>query len=308
MPFLLDQRPGEQLAVGVDDRRPSRVRPVVLTAPELAPRDVVGDVGAAEQHARADHVDASLARDVPKVRDPVLVVVPGGRRPDVDALRVDRGPRERHHVLPADQPAHAPERRLDGIEVGPVAEAPDEPFPARRHQLPVLPHDLAVGTEQQLRVVDRAPVELVHADRQVRLRPLRGLAELLGRRGGHLDRLLAETRRERLERAVPRGSPPHPIRIRRDERLREHDQARPHAGGLLRQAHHLLHRGVTVEELRRGLDGGDGDRLHQTTVAFGSRAGSPSGSTSTAQSARFHDGTGVSQSSRGTNADAATFW
>ena len=103
---------------------------------------------------------------------------------------------------------------------------PHEPLGTGRHQLPVLPRELAVGTEQELRVVDRAPVELVHADRQVTLGTLGGLRQLLGRGRRHLDRLLAELRGQCLERSVPCGRR-HAVGVGRDERLGEHDDFAP---------------------------------------------------------------------------------
>jgi hypothetical protein len=59
---------------------------------------------------------------------PRVAVVGGRGDVDLDARLVERDARERHVVLPADQPADAAETGLDRLEPAAVALAPDEPL------------------------------------------------------------------------------------------------------------------------------------------------------------------------------------
>src|SRR5439155_1580879 len=97
----------------------------------------------------ADHVLPPFFRDVAQRRHPRFAVIPRRRDPDVDPFRVHRRTRERHVVLPADQPTDATERRVDDGQRRSVAVAPDKPLPAGRHQLPMFPSSLPSGPKVQ---------------------------------------------------------------------------------------------------------------------------------------------------------------
>ena len=82
-------------------------------------------------------------------------VVGGGREVDLDARLVEREPRERHVVLPADQAADQAERGGQSAQAVAVALAPDQALVVGRHELAVLQGERAVGGVVEQRVVDR---------------------------------------------------------------------------------------------------------------------------------------------------------
>src|SRR5205814_6189023 len=100
---------------------------------------------------------------------------------------VGREPGERHEILPADQPADAPDRGLDRLEPGAVALAPDQPLVVRWHELAMVQRELAFRPVEQERVVDRPAVELVRADGEPETVLASDLAEPIGVRPGHLE-------------------------------------------------------------------------------------------------------------------------
>ena len=220
---MFGDRTREDLAVRIDDDGVAARRPIVGIAVELvAPGEVAGNVGAADARVHADDVHATFLRDVSHRCDPHVGVVPRRREVDVDSLLVHRGACERHVVLPADEPAETAEVGVDHREGGPVTLAPHEPLAAGRHELPVLRRERAVRAEVQQRVVDRAPVALVDADGEIRRVLAHDRAERVAGGSGDVDRLVGETPVPVAVR--PGRRPPHPIGIRGDERLGEHDE------------------------------------------------------------------------------------
>ena len=188
--------------------------------------------------ARRDDERAALARDVHERRLPGVAVVGGRRDVDLDAGLVEREARERHVVLPADQPADAAEAGLDGAQAAPVALAPDRAArgsSARACGGAARACRRARGRAASCRSCPAARLDLVHAGDEPDAELLRGRAEppLGGRADG--DRVLREPR-ERLLRAVvlPAGERLRPARGRvdRHERLREDDELRAVAGRL----------------------------------------------------------------------------
>src|SRR6478672_1197380 len=110
--LLVVQRPGEIGAVGREDRTAAAAdRPGSLDLG--GEREVVGVCVLALEVRRRDDVCAALAGDVDERRLPGIAVVGGRGDVDLDAGLVERYPRKRHVVLPADQSAEPAEARLD---------------------------------------------------------------------------------------------------------------------------------------------------------------------------------------------------
>src|SRR2546422_2705364 len=107
---------------------------------------------------------AGLPGDVPDLLEPRLGIVGRRREVDLDPRLVEGGTRERHQVLPADEPADAGETGVDRLEPVAVAEAPHHSLVIRRHQLAMAQRELAILVEDEERVVERPAVELVDAD------------------------------------------------------------------------------------------------------------------------------------------------
>src|SRR5688500_10561773 len=105
---------GQDLAVRADDHGVALLDPPVAAFEKgrgnetVAVREVGRDLINVKHGIDADDVHPILAREVLHGGDPT--VARGERRgdPDVDALGVHVEPRERHVVLPADQPADPP--------------------------------------------------------------------------------------------------------------------------------------------------------------------------------------------------------
>ena len=115
----------------------------------VAVREVGRDPVDVEDRVHADDEHPVLPRQVAHRRDPAVARSERRGEPHVDALRVQVEPRQRHVVLPADQPADAPEGRFDNPQRGAVAHAPDGPLRTRRDELAVLVGDLAVRGQVQ---------------------------------------------------------------------------------------------------------------------------------------------------------------
>ena len=105
-------------------------------------------------HGRDDE-GARLAREVDERGLPFVRVVRGRGDVDLEPGLVQREARERHVVLPADQPAEAAERRLDRPQAPPVALPPDQPLVVRGHELAVVEREAALGVVVEQRVVER---------------------------------------------------------------------------------------------------------------------------------------------------------
>ena len=131
----------------------------------------VGEVGRdlvdVEDRVDPDDEHPVLPGDVAHSRDPGVAGCQRRREPDVDALRVQVEPGQRHVVLPADQPADAPERRVDDPQRRAVAHAPDGPLGAGRARACGACRRARRRGQVQQRVVDRPPVRLplLDADR-----------------------------------------------------------------------------------------------------------------------------------------------
>src|SRR5437588_5135075 len=193
---------------------------------------------------------------------PVLRVVRRRSEVDLDPGLVERETRERHQVLPADEPADPAEVGLDRLEPLAVAETPDEPLVVRRHELPVVDDEPRVRAEDEQRVVERAAGELVGADGEPDALLARDACEPLGGRARHLDRLAREPPEHRLHVGAAGEEANPPVGgVDRDERLREERQPRPGAPGLVRESGDLLDRRLALEDDGLGLDAGDLDRL-----------------------------------------------
>src|SRR5262249_1094308 len=151
------------------------------------------------------------------------------------ALTVHRVARERHAVLPADQPADAAHRGLRHAEVVAGADAVDQALLHGRHELAVPVQDPA-RAEYEQRVVERpraARLALVHADAAGHVVPGAGGDEPRDERAVDVDRALPQAGPELVE-ALERAGPPGPgvRRVERHERLGQHGELRTRRGDL----------------------------------------------------------------------------
>src|SRR5919108_1564598 len=155
--FLVVERPREVRAPGREDRA-SAAADDVHPVEQPVEREVIGIAARALEVRGRDHERARLPWDVDERRLPRVAVVGRGSDVELDARFIERKPGERHVVLPADQPAEAPERRLDCSEPTAVARAPDEPLVVGRHELAVPEGKAAVRRVVEERVVEGARV------------------------------------------------------------------------------------------------------------------------------------------------------
>src|SRR5215470_16400012 len=109
--LLVPERPGEVAPVGPEDRGAAAADELVA----LGQRHVVREARGALEDAAREHEGTGLSRDVAHRVVPHLRVLGGRREVELDAGLVEREARERHEVLPADQPADAAEIGLDRL-------------------------------------------------------------------------------------------------------------------------------------------------------------------------------------------------
>src|SRR5882672_10412204 len=158
---FLVQRTRHDLAARRNDHRVARIDPFVGIAKELALAwDVVRDVAPLESKAAADNPAAAFAGDVLHGGNRAIAAVVGRRDIDLDALRVKRVTHQRHVAFPADEGADAPGGRVDDLKARRIARAPYHSLRVGRHQLAVAVEQLAVGPDDNHRVVQRAAAEI----------------------------------------------------------------------------------------------------------------------------------------------------
>src|SRR3954452_18126688 len=87
------------------------------------------------------------------------------RRVDLLAIGDQRVPRERQIVFPAGELSNASNRAVDDAQACPVTLTPDHPLMKGWRDLAASLDQCPVRIEQKLRIVDRAAVPLVDADR-----------------------------------------------------------------------------------------------------------------------------------------------
>ena len=260
-------RAGQDLPVRSDDHRVARLHPVGvlrIDPPHPFPvREVRRDLVDAHARVHPDHVAASLPGDVPHRRDPAVTPRERRRHPHVDTLGVEEEASERHVVLPADQPADAPEGRLVGVERRPITLAPHRSLRSGRHQLAVLAEELAVGIEVQQRVVDRAARRLsfVDADHQIDTRFPGRRPEAIGGLARHDDGLVHQHLEPPLV-AVPDGRPVDPDRRAGHEGLGKHHDVGGSNGGVGQRCLHLGQRRLAIHQHVSSLHGRDRHRRH----------------------------------------------
>ena len=146
--------------------------------------------GLGDELVAAQHEAAPFAGDVAQRGLPGVAGVGGGRQIDLHALAVQRHPRQRHVVLPADQPADLAELGVDDGQRAAVALAPDQPLGAGGLELAMLAQQRAVRPEVEQRAVERAAAELAvaldDADGQIGIGLTGRGADGLRGRAGHL--------------------------------------------------------------------------------------------------------------------------
>ena len=175
-------------------------------------------------------------------------------------LRVHRGPRQRHVVLPADQAPDNPERGAQHTQPRAVTHSPYEPLTPGRHELAVFLHQLPIRIQVQQRVVERAALDLMDPHRCVHPRFRRRLAQTGHHRAGHFDGVGVEL--AHVAPVRPTGGAPDPAGVGRNEPFGEGDQLRAAGRCLLHQCARLVGRGLPIEE--------DGRRLTAATRTIAS--------------------------------------
>ena len=265
-PLLAQQRPRHRLAQRTVDRGPparEHVGPVVELVQDLDVRRIVllGD-----ELVAPDHEAAPLERDVPERRLPAVARIGGGRQVDLDPLAVHGHARERHVVLPADQPADPRERRLDHRQRAPVPLAPDEAFGGGGFELAVQPRQGSVrveveeGTEEGARGAGSSSFD--HADGHPGVRGCRCLADSfrLGSRHGDGGVVVAaEGASAGGFAASDGGAEGEAPWVAADEGFGEEDEFGALVGGLCGGCAEVVDGGGGVEGVAAGLDGGDSD-------------------------------------------------
>src|SRR6056297_768017 len=255
-----DQGPGEHVTTRGDDRGVAPREVVVVAAvDQVGPRELPGDVAAAQEGRDTDDEDPALACDVAQRRDPVVAVVPGGCEQHVDAPLVERRPSQWHVVLPADQRPDPHTTDVHDRQHRPLAVRMDEAFRAGGDQLAVQARD-APGVIEVDHGVVQGPGGAAFGD------PERDPhAGSLGSGTGHVQSGAGEIHGLVREPGVPvRVTPgvlaPEPVWVPGHERLREDDQFRSIGTGLRDVMGDERERGGPVEVGRRRLDGGDRER------------------------------------------------
>ena len=193
---------------------------------------------------------------------PVLAVLGSRREVDLDARLVEREPRQRHEVLPADEAADLADVRRDRPQALFCPEPPHETLVVRRHQLAVVQCQRAVRREDEQRVVQRAARQLVRADCEPQVVRMRNRAEPPRVGAWHDDRLAGQQRERRLRvAAAGKVTDPAVRRVDGDVRLRKERDPRTggrHFGG---KRFDLRNRRRTVEHHGLGLNARDRDGL-----------------------------------------------
>src|SRR5205085_1133517 len=127
-------------------------------------------------------------RDVAHRGQPAVGVVGGRRRPDLRRALVDPPARQRHPVLPADQPADASDGGVDRCQVVARADAVEEPLVLGGHELAVAAQQPA-RAEDEHRVVQRAALALVDPDDAMQVVLVAGRRQAVDERAGDVDRI-----------------------------------------------------------------------------------------------------------------------
>ena len=212
------------------------------------------------------HVAASFQRDVADRRLPALAGVSRRRQVELDPPVVERGPRQGHVVLPADEPADAAQLGRRRTQPFTISFAPDQALAGGWLQLAVVVEQFAVRTPEKKRAVEGAGGDLIpldEADGKIDLQVSGRLRQQIGFRPWHADRVLGVAAEEGTAggaAAADDGAEAQASRIAGDECFREEDQPRPMIGGLPRQRDGLVQRRVAIEKHRGVLDNGDGKR------------------------------------------------
>ena len=199
---------------------------IVDAVERVAEREVLRIGRGALEVARGDHERARLPRDVDERRLPAVGVVGRRSHVDLDAGLVEREARERHVVLPADEPAEPAEAGLDRPQAPPVALAPHEPLVVRGHELAVVERQAALGVVVEERVVERAGalrVDLGDAGDEPDAVLARDFPEPVGGGAGNLDGFLGEPGERGFgarDRPSPPGAWPRPTTDRQGGRPR----------------------------------------------------------------------------------------
>ena len=168
---------------------------------------------------------------------------------------------ERVDVLPAVQRAEWAEACREHGERASVSARPDHALPPGRHELAVLPEELAVGGNDDVRVVESAHaarLTLGGSDHGIDARLLCCGCERVDRRAGDLDRLVVQA-------GVPATGfgqrlHEHPIREAGNEALRQRHDVGAAPSALFDEGAGLRRGRLTIEPDRRALDGGCAER------------------------------------------------
>jgi hypothetical protein len=193
--FFLTYRPGEDAAVGRDDRGVAFLQPgtvflqVTRRDQPVAVREGGWDLVGVQHRVDADDEHPVLAGQMLQGGNPAVAGRQRGRNPKLHTLGVHVEPGQRHVVFPADQPPNAAERRVHHAQHGPVPHAPHRPLRPGGDELSVTAGQGAVGGQVQQGVVDGAAVLLtfLHPDDQPDPVVAGNGAQPLGGRARHDD-------------------------------------------------------------------------------------------------------------------------
>ena len=260
------ERTGHQVTEWTVDRGASgaeHIRPILEVREDF---EVVGIVTLGDELVAADHEAAALEGDVAQGGLPAVAGVGRRRQINLDALAVHRHAGEGHVVLPADQSAHATERRVDDGQRAPVPLAPDETLGRRRFQLAVrtrqhpLRGEIEQGAEQRAAAVGRVPLDYPHREEDAGIGGRRGHAVRFRPGDGNRGVPVAAERPPARGRApAHRGAEGESPRVSAHERLGKDDQAGLLARDDLGHGTDVVNGGGGIEGEAARLHGGDPD-------------------------------------------------
>ena len=161
-----------------------------------------------------------------------------------------------------------PTARLDDLQARSVALAPDHPFVEGRRDLAPLEQEFAGGVENDLRVVKRAAIALVDAERNDDGMAARGACDRLRHWPRHDDGVFIEP--HVLPAGQDRRAHEGEIGIPGHESFGKDDELRALARGLVDRGENALESSACCLQIRRDLHRGDADsrRRHLAISRF----------------------------------------
>ncbi len=186
---------------------------------------------------------------------PGVASVSGRGQIDFHAFAIHGHPGQGHVVLPADEPSHSAQLRLEHDQGAAVSFTPDQPLGSGGFELAVFAQESPIRAEVEQGAVEGAPTELGvpfdDADGQIGSSPTGSPCQGLCNRTGHIDGIGPVALPQTPSRGAPsadHGAKAKPPWVGRDKGFREEDQFCALCCGFFGQATGLLNSGLTVEE------------------------------------------------------------